>query len=181
MLASWKKSYDKTEQHIKKQRHHFADRGLYSQSCGFSRSHVLMWELGHKEGCVQKNWCLQTVMLEKNFEGPLDSKEIKPVSHKRNQPWIVIGRTDAEAEAPILWPADARADSLEKTLIGGKDWGQEEKGVTEGEMMVEWHLCHTIHELEQTQEDSEGQGSLVFCIQFMESQRIGHDLTTEQQ
>ena len=90
-----KKSYDKSRQ----QRHHFAAKGLYSQSYGFSSSHVQMWELDHKEGWVPKNWYFRIVVLEKTFESLLDCKEIKPVSPKRNQPWLFIGRTDAEAEA----------------------------------------------------------------------------------
>ena len=97
LIVPWKKSYDKHRQYIKKQRHHFADKGLSSQSYGFSSNHVQMWELDHKEGWVQKNWCFQTVVLEKTLESPLDSKEIKPVNPKGNQPWIFIGRTDAEA------------------------------------------------------------------------------------
>ena len=89
-LAPWKKSYDKSRQHIKKQRHHFADRGLYSQSYGFPSSHIWMWELDHKEGWVLMNWCFWNVVLEKTLEGPLDSKETKPVNPKGNQPWIFI-------------------------------------------------------------------------------------------
>ena len=111
-------------QHNKKQRHHFADKGLYSQSCGFFSSHIGMWELDHKEGWVPMNWCCWTVVLEKTFESPLDCKEIKPVNPKGNQPWIFIGRTDAEAAAPILWPPMWRADPLEKTLMLGKTEGK---------------------------------------------------------
>ena len=103
MLACWKKSYDKPRQSIKKQRRHFAIKGLYNQSYGFSSSHVRMWELDHKESWVSKNWCFRTVMLEKTLKSPLDSKEIKAVNLKGNQPWIFIERTDAEAEAPTLW------------------------------------------------------------------------------
>ena len=99
MLAPWKKSYDKPRQHFKKQRHYFANQGLYSQSSGFSSSHVQMWQLNHKEGWALTNWCFQTVVLEKTLGSPLDSKEIKPVILKGNQPWLFIGRTDAEAEA----------------------------------------------------------------------------------
>ena len=91
-----KESYDKPRQHIKKQRHHFANKGPSSQSYVFSSSHVLMWELEHKEGWTLKNWCFWTVVLEKTLESPLDSKEIKLVNPKRNQPWIFIGRTHAE-------------------------------------------------------------------------------------
>ena len=111
-FAPWKKSYDKPRQHIKKQRHHFADKGPYSQRCGSSSSQAQMWELDHKEGWVPKNWCFWTVVLEKTLESPLDSKEIKLVNLKGNQPWIFIGR--AEAEAPILWPPDAKSQLIGK-------------------------------------------------------------------
>ena len=93
---------------VLKSRHHFADKGPYSQSYGFSSSHVQMWELDQKEGWVPKNWCFLTVVLEKTLESPLGNKEIKPVNPKGNQPWIFIGRTDAKAEAPILWPPEAK-------------------------------------------------------------------------
>ena len=109
MLAPWKKSYDKPRHHSKKQRHYFADKGLYSQSYGFSSSHIWMWELDHKECWAMKNWYFWTVVLEKTLESPLDYKEIQPVHPKGNQLCILIGRTDAEAEAPILWPADAKS------------------------------------------------------------------------
>ena len=109
MLAPWKKRYDKSRQNIKKQKHYFVNKGLYSQNYGFSSSHLQMWELDHKEGWVPQDWCFQIVVLEKTLESPLDCKEIKPVNPKRNQSWIFIGRTDAEAEAeaPIFWPLDA--------------------------------------------------------------------------
>ena len=123
-------------------------RGLYSQSYGFSSSHVRMWELDHKEGWVLKNWCFQTVLLEKTLESPLDCKEIKPVNPKGNQPWIFIGRTDTEAETPILWPPDAKSQLIGKDPDAGKDWRQEEKGVTEDEM-VGWHHWLKGHEFEQ--------------------------------
>ena len=102
MLAPWKESYDKPRWLIKKQRYHFADKGPHSQSYGFSSSHVQMWELDHKESWEPKSWCFQTVVLEKTFDSPLNSKEIKPVNPKGNQPWIFIGRTVAETEASIL-------------------------------------------------------------------------------
>ena len=101
MLTLWKKSYDKPRQRIKKQRYHFANKDLNSQSYGFSCSHVWMWELDHKEVWMLKNWCFSTVVL-KTPESPLDCKEIKPVNPNGNQSWIFIGRTDAEAEAPNL-------------------------------------------------------------------------------
>ena len=122
-LASWKESYDKPWQHIKKQRHYFADKGLYSQNYGFSSCHVWMWELDHKEGRTLKNLCFQTVP-EKTLESSLDSKEIKPINPKGNQPWIFIGRTDAEAEAPILWPPDVKNQLTGKTLMLGKMEGK---------------------------------------------------------
>ena len=106
---------DKTGHHIKKQRHHFADNALYTQSYGFSSSRVWMWELNHEEGRALKNWCFQIVMQRKTLESDLDIKEIKPVNPKGNQPWIFIGRTDAEAEAPILWQPDG------KSWLIGKD------------------------------------------------------------
>ena len=102
MLAPWKEGNDKPEQHIKKQRHHFANKGPYTQSYGLSSSHVWMWELGHNNGWLPKNWCFWTMVLERTLESLLDCKEIKPVNPKRNQSWIFIGRTDAEAEAAIL-------------------------------------------------------------------------------
>ena len=104
MLAPWKKSYNPPRHHIKKQRHHFTDKDPSSQSCGFSSSHVWVWELDYKESWALKNWCFWTVVLEKTLESPLGSKEIEPVNSNGNQSWIFIGRTDAEAEAPILWP-----------------------------------------------------------------------------
>ena len=109
MFASWKESYDKPRQCIKKQRHHFADKGSYSQSYGISSGYVQMWEFDHKEVRVLKNWCFQTVMLEKTLESSLDSKEIKLVNPKGNQPWTLIRRTDAKAEAPVLWPPDMKS------------------------------------------------------------------------
>ena len=124
MLASWKASHGKPRQHIKKQRHYFAKKGLYSQSYGFSSSHVWMWELGHKEGWLLMNWCFWIVVLEKTFESPLDSREIKSVNPKINQPWIFIGRTDAAAEAPILWPPDVKSWLTGKDLVAGKDWSK---------------------------------------------------------
>ena len=127
MLAPWKKNYDNHRQCIKKQRHHFADKGPSSQSYGFSSSHVRMWELDHNKGWALKNWCFRTVELEKTLESPLNCKESKPVNPEGNQPWIFIERTDAEAEAPILWPP-GKTWLIGKDSDSGKDWGQEEKG-----------------------------------------------------
>ena len=152
--CSWKKSYDQPRQNIKKQRHDFDNTGLCSQSYCFSSSHVWIWELDHKKGWVPKNWCFQTVVLEKSLESPLDSKEIKPVNPKGNQSWIFIGRTDAEAEAPIVWPPDVKSRLIGKVPDAGKDWGQEKKQVSENEM-VEYHQLNG-HEFEQTLGESKG-------------------------
>ena len=127
MLTPWKKSYDKPRQHIKKQRHYFASKDPYSQTYGFSVSHVWMWELDHKEGREPKNWCFWTVVLEKTLESPLNYKEIKAVSPKGNQTWIFIGRSDAETEAPIFWLPDSESRLTGKNPDGGKDWRQKEK------------------------------------------------------
>ena len=135
MLALQKKSYDQPRQHLQKQRNYFANKGPSNQSYGFPSSHVWMWELVHKEGWVPKNWWFQTVVLEKTLESPLDSKELKPVNPKGNQPWIFFRRTDAEAEAPILWPPDMKSWLIGKDPDAGKDKRQEEKGMTEDDMV----------------------------------------------
>ena len=158
-LALWKKSYDKPRQRIKKQGCHFANKGPSSQSYDFSSHHVWMLELDYNEGWTPKNWCFQTVVLEKTLESPLDSKEIKPVNPKGNQSWIFIGRTDVEP--PILWPPHAKSQLIRKALDPGKDWGQEKKGVTEDEM-VGWHHWLNRHVFEQPLEDSEGQGNVTW-------------------
>ena len=139
-----------------------ADKGPSSQSYGFSSSRVRMGESDHKESWALKNWCFRTVVLEKTLERPLNCMEIKPVSPKGNQPWIVIGRTDAEAETPILWPPDAKSWLIGKDPDAGKDWGQEEKGATEAEM-VGWHHRLDGHEFEQALGVGDGQGSLACC------------------
>ena len=138
-----------------------ANKGLSNPSYGFSSSHVWMWELGHKEGWVPKNWCFWTMLLEKTLESPLDRKEIKPVNPKGYQLWIFTGRTDAEAEALILWPPDAKSWLFGKDPDAGKDWRQ--KNRVTGNKMVGWHHQLSGHEFEQTPGDSEGQGSLVCC------------------
>ena len=155
MLVPWKESYDKPRQCIKKERHHFATKDLYSRSYGFSSSHVRMQELDHEESWAPENWCFHLVVLEKTLESPLNSKEIKPVNSKGNQSWIFIGRTDAEAEAaPILWPSNMKSWLTGKDPDVGKDWGQE-KEMTEDEMFG-WHHRLNRHESEQTPGVSEG-------------------------
>ena len=135
LLAPWKISYDQPRQHIKKQRHYFVNKGLSSQSYGFSSSPVWMWELDYKENWVPKNWCFWTVVLERTLESPLDCKEIKAVHPKRNQSWIFLESTDAEAETPILWPPDVKNWLIGKDPDVGKDWWQKEKGMTDDEML----------------------------------------------
>ena len=127
MLAPWKKSYDKPRQHIKKQRYYFANKGPYSQSYGFSSSHIWMWDFDHKESWALKNWCFWTMVWEKTLESPLDSK-IKPVNPKGNQPWIFIGRTDNEGETLDFGHLMRRADSLETILMLGKIEGRRRRG-----------------------------------------------------
>ena len=127
-LAPWKKSYDQPRQLIKKQRHYFANKFPSSQSCGFSSNHVWMWELDYKESWAPKNWCFWTVILEKTLHSPLDCKVIQPVHSKGNQSWIFIGRIDDEAEAPILWPPDAKNWLIGKDSDAGKDWRRERGG-----------------------------------------------------
>ena len=130
-LAPRKKNYDQPRQYIKKQRYYFANKSPSSQSYGFSSSHVWMWELDYKESRAPKNWCFWTVVLEKTLKSPLDCKEIQPVHPKGDQSWIFIGRADAEAEIPILWPPDMWNWLLGKDPDAGKDWRQEGKGTAE--------------------------------------------------
>ena len=146
MLSLWKKSHDKSRQDIKKQRHYFVNKGLTSQSCGFSDSQIWIWELDHKEAENQRTDVFE-LWLEKTLESPLDCKEIHLVHPKGNQSWIFIGRTDAEAKTPILWPPDAKNWLIWKDPDSGKDWGQEEKGATEDEV-VGWHHQLYEHEFE---------------------------------
>ena len=144
MFAPSKKSYDQPRQHIKKQRHYFANKGLSCQSYGFSSSHVWMWELDYKESWVPENWCFWTAVLEKT---PSDCREIQPVHSKGDQSWIFFGRTGAEAETPIHWPPDVKNRFIGKDHGAEKDWRLEEKGITENEM-VGWHHRHNGHEFE---------------------------------
>ena len=141
-----------------------------------SSSHVWMWEVDHKEGWTPKNWCFWTVVLEKILGSPLDCKEIKPANLKGNQPWMFIGRADAEAEVPVLWPPDVKNWLTGKDPDAGK-YRRWEKGTTEHEMLG-WHHWLNGHEFEQTPGDSEGQGRLMCYIQSMGLQSQT-DLVTE--
>ena len=156
------KSDDRDRQHIKKQRHYFANKGPSSQGYGFSSSHVWMWELDHKESWAPKNWCFWTVVLEKTLVSPLDCKEIQPVHSKGDQSWTVIGRTDVETETPILWPLDGKSWLIEKDPDAGKHWGQEEKGTTKDEM-VGWHHRLNGHGFGWTLGVGDEQGGLACC------------------
>ena len=153
MLTPWKESYDQPRQHIKKQKHYFANKGLSSQG---------QWELDYKESWVLKNWCFWTVVLEKTLESPLDCKEIQPVHPKVDQSWVFIRRPDVEAETPIVWPPDVKNWLIWKDPDAGKDWGREEKGMTEDEM-VGWHHWLDGHGFVWTPGVGDGQGGLGCC------------------
>ena len=175
MLSPWKKSYYKPRQCIKKQRYHFVNKGLSGQSYRFSYSHERMWELDHKEGWVPKNWCFWSVVLEKTLERV--PWTLKPVNLKGNQSWIFVGRTNAEAEAPILWLPDLKSQHIRKDPDAWKNWRQEEKGTTKDKMVGRHHWLNG-HEFEQALGDDEGQGSLVCCTPW--GCRVGPDLVIEQ-
>ena len=149
-------------QRIRKQRHCFANKCPSSQSYGFSSSHVWIWELDYKESWVPKNWCFWTMVFEKTLESPLDCKVIQPVHPKGDQSWVFIGRTDVEAETPILWPPDVRNWPIWKDPDAGKDWRREEKGMTE-DKMVGWHHWLNGHEFEQGLGVGDEQGGLACC------------------
>ena len=175
MLAPWKKSYDQPRQCIKKQRHYFPDKGPYLQSYGFPSSHVWVWELDHKEGWALKNRCFWTVVLEKTLESPLDCKEIKPVHPKGNYPWIFIRRTDAEVEAPIVWPSDAKSLLIGKDPHAGKDRRQERKGDDGGQNG--WMASLTQQTWLWTSSRRWWRTGKPAILQSMGSQRVGQDWT----
>ena len=145
-----------------RQRHYFVNKGQSSQGYDFSSNHVWMWELDYKESWALKNWCFWTAVLEKSLESPLDCKEIQPVHPKGDQSWVFIGRTDVKAETPILWPPDVKSWLTGKDPDAGKDWMQEEKGMTEDEM-VERHHWLNGHGFGWTPEVGDGQGGLESC------------------
>ena len=151
------------------------NKGLSSQSYGFSSNHVWMWELDHKESREMKNWWFWTVVLEKTLDSPLDCKEIQPVNPKGNQSWIFIGRTDAEAEVPILWPPDVKNWLIGKGHDTGKHWRQEENETMEDET-VGWHhwLSGRVWASSRSWWQTETPGVLQSMVQ-----RVGHNWTTE--
>ena len=159
--APWKESYNQPRKHIKKQRHYFANKGPSGQGYGFSSSHLWMWELDCEESWAQKNLCFWTVVLEKTLESPLDCK-IQPVHSKGDRSWIFFGRSDAKAETPILWPPHVKSWLIGKDSDAGRDWGQEEKGMTEDEM-AGWHHGLNEREFEWTLGVGDGQGGLACC------------------
>ena len=166
----------KINERNKKQSHDFPDKGQSSQIYGFSSSHVLMWELDYKESWKPDNWCFWTVVLGKTLENPWDCKEIKLVNLKGNQSWIFIGRTDAEAKTAILWPPDVKNRLIRKDPDAGKDWRQEEKGMTEDEVVG----CH--HRLDGRVWASSGSWWWIGkpnVLHSMGSQSVGHDWVTE--
>ena len=157
----------------------------------FSSSHVRMWEMDHKENWAPKNWCFWTVVTEKTLESPLHCKEIKPVNHKGNQSWIVIGKIDTEAEAPVLWPPDAKNWLIGKDPDAGKDWRQKEKGTTEDGWIASptqwtwiWALDGWMASLTRWTWAWVNSGSWWWTgrpgvLWFMESQRVRHNRATE--
>ena len=173
--ASWKKSYDQLRQHIKNQRHYFADKGLSSHSYGFPSSHVWMWELDDKESWVPKNWCFWTVVLEKTLESPLDCKEVQTVHSKGNRSWIFIGRTDVEAETPILWPPDAKNWLIWEDPDSGKNWRWEKRR----QRMSGWMASPTQWTWVLVNSQSWQWTVRPGMLQSMGSQRVGHDWGTE--
>ena len=142
----------------------------------FISSHVWTWELDHKEGWALKNWCFRTVVLEKTLESPLDCKEIQSVHSNGDQPWMFVGRNDAEAKTPLLWPPHAKSWLTGKDSDAGKDCGWEEKGTAKDEM-AGWHYWLDGHEFEWTLGVGDGQGGLVCCNSW--GRRVGHDWVTE--
>ena len=175
MLAPWEKSYDQPRQHIKKQRHYFANKAPPSQSCGFSSGHVWMWELDYKESWVLKNWCFWTVLWEKTLESPLDCKEIKSVHSKGNQSWISLEGLMLKLKLQYFGHLMWRTDSLEKTLMLGKIEGKRRRG---------WQKMRWLDGITGSTDMSLSSGSWWWTgrsgvLQSMGSQRVGHNWATE--
>ena len=179
MLVPWKESYGQPRQYIKKQRHYFANKGLSSQGSGFSSNHLWMWELDYKESWVLKTWCLWTVVLEKTLESSLDCKEIHPVNHKGNQSWNIHWRElMLRLKLQFLGPVVRQTDFLEKTLILGKIEGRRWRG----QQKMRW-LDGITDSMDMSLNNLRvmGRTGKPGMLQFMGSQRVGHDWATEQQ
>ena len=162
MLTPWKKSYDQPRQQLKSRNITLTTKVRSSQSYGFSSSHVWTWELDYKESWAPRNWCFWNTLLEQTLESPLDCEQIQSVHPKGNQFWIFIGRTDDEAETPVIWPPYVNNWLIRKDPDAGKDWRWEEKGTTEDEM-VGWHHWLDGNEFEQAPGVGDGQGGLACC------------------
>ena len=176
MLTPWKESYNQPRQHNKKQRHYFANKGLSSQSYGFSSSHVWMWELDYKESWALKNWCFWTVVLEKTLESPVDCKEIQPVHSKGDQPWVFFGRNDAKAETPVLWPPHAELTHW-KRLWCWEGLGAGGEGDDRG--WDGWMASQTRRTWVWVNSRSWWWTGRPGVLRFMGSQRVRHDWATE--
>ena len=175
MLASWKKSYDQPRKLIKKQRHYFTNKGPSSQSYGSSSNQFWMWELDYKESWALKDWWFWTVVLEKTLEIPLDCKEIQAVHPKGDQSWVFIGRTDAEAETPILWPPHAK-----NWLIGkDPDWERLKAGEGDDRGWDGWMASLTLWTWVWASSRSWWWTGRPGMLQSTGSQRVGHDWVTE--
>ena len=177
MFAPWRKSYDQPRQHFKKQRHYFTNKGLSSQGYGFSSIHVWMWELDYRESWAPKNWCFWTVVLEKTLESPLDCEEIQPVHPKENQSWIFIGRTDAEAETPILWPSNVKNWLIGKDPDAGKRLKAGGEGDNRG--WDGWMTSLILWTWLWASSGSWWWTGKPGMLQSMGLQRVGHDWVTE--
>ena len=175
MFAPWKKSSDQPRQHIRKQRHYFANRGPSSQGYGFSSGHVCMWELDYKESWVQKNWCFWTMVLEKTLESPLECEEIQPVHPKGNQSWIFTVRTDAEDETPILgllmWRTDPSGKPWYRARL--KVWKRDDRGWNGWMVSLSWWTCAWVNSVSWWWTGRPG------VLRSMGSESVGHDWATK--
>ena len=175
MLTPWKESYDQPRHHIKKQRHYFANKGLSGQGYGFSSGHLWMWELDCEESWTPKILMLLNCGVGEDSWESLGLQEIQPVHPKGDQSWVSIGRTDAEAETPVLWPPHEKSWLIWEDPDAGRDWGEEEKGMTENEM-AGWHHRLDRHEFKLWSWWWTGRPGV---LQYMGSQRVGHNWVTE--